>query len=118
LKGVLDRWVVMLRSRQGRHQLVHLAPVLRGQKVENTVRNELLFIPFKIGFVQLDQHRLALIVLAKIGFLQGNPSMDLVNLYGKLILDALHGQVLAQGFELVTNVPVVTALKPTGLQEF
>lgn len=67
--------------------------------------------------IQLPQHALALVVLAEVLGLERYAGMDLVHLDGKLVLDALDRQVLAQRLELVQRIRVVAVLLPFLFQE-
>jgi hypothetical protein len=60
--------------------------------------------------VQAVQLRLALVELVEVGHLQRDASMGLVNLNGQVVLNALHGHVLANRPQLVVYVTVCGGL--------
>ncbi len=53
----------------------------------------------------------------QVGHFERNARMDLVHLDGKLVLDALHRQVLAHRLELVADVAVVVLRPPLFLEQ-
>ena len=91
--------------------------VLGMQKVQDPVGQKLHRAALDAVRVQAPQLALALVVLAQIAHLERDARVDLVHLDGKLVLDALHRQILAHRLELVADVRVVVLGAPLFLEQ-
>lgn len=86
-------------------------------EIQDTISLEFHWVSSQLQRVERAKLGLALIILTKIPFLQGDPGMDFVNGDSELILDALHREILSHGFELIAYVRIVPLLLPLLLQQ-